>query len=127
MVRYDPDIQAAFEQRCAAAAIVEAAATERIREILRAGQVPLGALPTEGAIVSALGEYDPGTVRRALGGLVGPRIGAQCTGPGEARVIGWDPLGCEVFGLRECECEDDDGHEHARSCPLSRHYQGEVA
>jgi hypothetical protein len=101
MPTYDPKIQAAFGLRCAESRKIDVKVREGILAILRAGRVPLGARPTEGAIVYALREFEPWRVRHVLGSLVGSRVGAVCTGPGEARVIGWDALGCEVFGLRE--------------------------
>lgn len=79
-----------------------------IKNILRAGRVPLGAQPTEAAILYAVSDLDVITpwaqwgagrslARVVLGELIGSRVGAVTTG--EAVIIGYS-AGSEIYGLR---------------------------
>jgi hypothetical protein len=80
---------------------------EAILEILAAGRVPLGAAPTEAAILYAVRHLDVITpwaqwgsrslARTVLGELIGSRVGAVTTGE---VVITSYAGGSEVYGLR---------------------------
>lgn len=80
-----------------------------IKNILRAGRVPLGAQPTEAAILYAVSDLDVITpwaqwgagrslARTVLGEMIGSRVGAVTTG--EVVIIGWTSSGSEIYGLR---------------------------
>lgn len=95
------DRQAAREALTVAFADARAEISAAILEILRAGRVPLGALPTESAILYAVDHLDvrtewspqPSFARTVLLRMVGERVAGQVV-----KVIGYCG-GSEVYGL----------------------------